>query len=472
MRSIRKTITYSTILWVALILTVGQIVVDSVVSNWLIKQFDTALESKARALVILTKYDGIEVEMDFADEFMPEFESPDKPEYFVLFLANANLLEKSHSFDGHAEPEFKNQDNEVRIADLTLPDGRRGRQISIKFVPQIEDKALRKKIPEEQRPRAILSISLERESLDTIIRNVHLLIIGISLVVLVAVMMSTTRAINAGLKPLIQIKDDISRISPHSIDRRIDNQGQPDELKPIATQFNLVLSEIEKAFTRERQFSSDVAHELRTPVSELRSLAEVGLRWPDERDIDSYFSDIHESSRNLDLLIENLLHLCRSEEGHIELEISQVKLGELLAKICRSLNHEITEKNLTIDLPVVNLTVVLVDAQWIELILQNLIFNAISHSPDDATISMQVKSDLEYSRLEICNPMLDPLSREDLEMIFDRFWRKDVARESGSHAGIGLSLVKSYAGLMNLDVSTTITDKGEFCISLSKIKNT
>ena len=472
MRSIRTTITYSTILWVALIMAAGQIVVDRVVSNWLIKQFDTAIESKARALVTLTKYDGIEVEMDFADEFMPEFESPDKPEYFTLFLNNAELLEKSNSFDDHADPEFKDQENEVQIEDLTLPDGRTGRQISIKFVPQIEDKALRKKIPEEERPRAILSVSLERESLDTITRNIHLLIIGISLVVLAAVMMSTKRAIDVGLKPLIQIKDEISRISPHSIDRRINNQGQPDELKPIATQFNLVLSEIEKALTRERQFSSDVAHELRTPVSEIRSLAEVGLRWPDERDIRSYFSDIHESSRHLDILIENLLHLCRSEDGHIELEISQVKLGELLAKICRGMNQEITDKNLTIELPVVNLPVVLVDAQWIELILQNLIYNAISHSPENATISMQVKTDLEFSQLEICNPMLDPLSNQDIDMIFNRFWRKDAARESGSHAGIGLSLVKSYASIMSLDVNASITENGEFNIRLSNIKNT
>jgi len=59
------------------------------------------------------------------------------------------------------------------------------------------------------------------------------------------------------------------------------------ELKPIATQFNLVLSEIEKAFIREREFSSGVTHVLRTPVSEIRSIAEIGLSWPNEKDIRS-----------------------------------------------------------------------------------------------------------------------------------------------------------------------------------------
>ncbi len=471
MRSLTKIITIWVILWVALFLAAGQIVIAGLVSNLLQDRFDTALESKTRALVTLTKFDGTEVELDFADEFMPEFEAPESPEYFELFLGDGSLLERSHSFSEYPASQFEDQTDEVWVSDLELPDGRAGRRVSIKFIPQIEDKnkALRETIAIENRPRAILQISRERESLDRTLIRFHLLIAGISILVLIAVMLSVTRAIKRGLEPLIQIKNDISQISPHTLDRRIATEGQPRELEPIATQFNLVLVEIEKALNREREFSSDVAHELRTPVSEIRSLAEVGLRWPDEKDIRSYFADIYDSSRQLDRVIENLLHLCRSEEGSIEVEINVIKLDELIEKVCQGLAEETAERDITIELPQTELPVILADAQWLELILQNLIFNAIAYSPNSATVTLIAVSDSDYCELKIENPMEDPLSSQDLDLIFKRFWRKDTARKTGRHAGIGLSLVKSYVKLMDLEVRATISNN-HFCISLSGLK--
>ncbi len=471
MRSISKTITISTILSVGLILAAGQIVVDRVVSNWILQQFDDALEARARALVTLTKYDGNEVELDFADEFMPEFEAPENPDYFELYLGDGHLLEKSHSFDGYPEPRFSDQSDAVEITDLILPDGRDGRRISIKFMPQIDDdnKALRTSIPLQDRPRATLRVSSERESLERSIQQFHLIILTISLVVLIAVMVSVSRAIRLGLKPLIQIKNEISQVSPDAIDRRITSTDQPAELEPIATQFNRVLAEIENAFIREREFSSDVAHELRTPVSEIKSLAEVGLRWPDEKDIRSYFADIYDSSRQLDRLIENLLHLCRSEASDIELQLNPVKLAELIDKVVLSFREEASDRNITIERGQGQMPTILVDAQWFELILQNLIYNAVSHSPDGALVNITADSRDGYCTLQIKNPMSDPLTDQDLEMIFKRFWRKDSARVTGRHAGIGLALVKSYVDLMGLEIKVSIAD-GNFQLDLSTIK--
>ncbi len=112
------------------------------------------------------------------------------------------------------------------------------------------------------------------------------------------------------------------------------------------------------------------------------------------------------------------------------------------------------------------------DVQWIGLILQNLIFNAISHSPPNSSIKIEVKTGLDYCELSIINAMLDPLTETDLDNIFNRFWRKNRARETGRHTGIGLSLVKSYANSMNLEVNTSISEKGLFCLALGKIKVT
>jgi two-component system sensor histidine kinase QseC len=465
MRSINKTITLTTILWVGLILAIGQIVIGTVISKWLTDQFDVAMESKARALITLTKNDTRKLEIDFADEFMPEFEHPNNPEYFELFLSDGTLLERSHSFDGHLESRFSDQADEVIITDLRLPDGRRGRQISIKFVPQIEDEndededdIKLARYPMDERPRAILRLSRERESLDSTRQRFHLLIIGATLATLFAIVISVPYVTRAGLRPLLRMKDEIGQITPSSMDQRISAEGQPAEIEPIANQFNLVLNEIEKAFIRERQFSSDVAHELRTPVSEIRSLAEVGSRWPDEKDIRSYFDDIHESSRHLDHLIENLLHLYRSEDGRVDIAPTKVDLQSLVNRLCSSLSYEAGTRSFSIEPSGIDLPKVVVNPHWLELILQNLLNNAISYSPPGCRIDIRAELDTRHCAIEFANPMTYPLTATDLDVIFNRFWRKDLARETGHHAGIGLSLVKSYVELMGLEINVSASD--------------
>ena len=250
----------------------------------------------------------------------------------------------------------------------------------------------------------------------------------------------------------------------------IDIENQPDELKTIATQFNLVLAAIEKALSRERQFSSDVAHELRTPVSEMLALSEVGMRWPDVKEAASYFTDIHESSRHLDRLISNLLHLSRCEEGQIDIQISEVKLDSLLENICSKLTFEANAKNIDYRFPDKKTPKLLVDENWLGLILLNLLTNAIAHSPANSQIEVEFFSQKDRGSIQIKNTTIDTLSADDLDHIFERFWRKDLARTSGQHIGIGLALVKSYATCLGLSVVASTAEDGKFCIRISKIK--
>ena len=168
-------------------------------------------------------------------------------------------------------------------------------------------------------------------------------------------------------------------------------------------------------------------------------------------------------------MIENLLHLCRSEEGRIELDVQSIKLDEVIAKVCQSLSEEAAERDIVIEPPITPMPLVLADPQWLELVLQNLVFNAISHSPTGSRVTIKTVADATTCSLEIENPMEDPLATEDLEDIFKRFWRKDSARAAGRHAGIGLSLVKSYVDLMRFEVQATATNK-QFCIVLRGMK--
>ena len=451
-------------------MTLGQLIVANVLSSWLSERFDDALHAKALALVTLTKSNGVEVEMDFADEFMPEFSRSSNPEYFELYLQSGILLERSRSFDAKHIVNFSEPTSDAEFGDLTLQDGRLGRKIAVRFTPQIEDKSLRPKYPEESREKAILILSRERKSLDDLLFKFYLLIAGIGLLVVIFITLAVTKSIKSGLIPLVNIARDISRITPESINLPINTENQPFELKTIATQFNLVLTEIEKALSRERQFSSDVAHELRTPVSEMLALSEVGMRWPDVKEATSHFFDIHESSKHLDQLISNLLHLSRCEEGQIDIQISEVRLDPLIKNTCSKLTFEAKAKNIEYRLPDQKLPRLSIDENWLGMILLNLLTNAIAHSPMNSLIEIEFFNQQDRGSIKIKNPMVEVLSADDLDHIFERFWRKDQARTSGKHVGIGLALVKSYAQCLDLEVETMIDVDKKFSIKITNIK--
>jgi signal transduction histidine kinase len=136
--------------------------------------------------------------------------------------------------------------------------------------------------------------------------------------------------------------------------------------------------------------------------------------------------------------------------------------------ISASLGDENRSKAISIKRPDDEAPLILVDPKWFELILQNLLSNAVSHSPCGTTIGIILEVKENLCRMEMHNQMSVPLTEEDLNHIFRRFWQKDLARESGIHAGIGLSLVKSYADLMSIDVDAWVV-KDRFHIVLSGI---
>jgi len=214
LKSIRLTTTVLTVICIVVILILGQLVIDSVLSNWLEERFDDALQAKALALVTLTKSNGVEVEIDFADEFMPEFSRPVDPEFFELYLQNGVLLERSRSFDRKHVSTFNAPTVDTEFSNISLPDGRAGRRVVVRFTPQIEDKSLRSKYPEESREKAIIVLSRERKSLDNLLFQFHLLIAGTGLMVVIFITFAVTKSIQSGLIPLVKIANDISQITP------------------------------------------------------------------------------------------------------------------------------------------------------------------------------------------------------------------------------------------------------------------
>jgi len=138
-RSLRGRLTLLLIAGVGALLLLAAITVRWMIGRWLESEFDGALLTKARVLVTLTKQDALEVELDFADEYMPEFQRQLNPEYFQLWLDDDSVLERSDSMAGKDLARGGALSSAPGYRSIELPDGRSGRQVQVDFVPQVED---------------------------------------------------------------------------------------------------------------------------------------------------------------------------------------------------------------------------------------------------------------------------------------------------------------------------------------------
>jgi len=257
-----------------------------------------------------------------------------------------------------------------------------------------------------------------------------------------------------GIRPVEEIAATARRITSMNLRERIRSEGYPSELASLAGTFNEMLDRLEESFERISRFSADIAHDLRTPVNNIRGEAEVALAR--SRTIDEY-RDVLESSLEeavrLSELIGNLLFLARAESPLTELHRENVNIGELLTTVCDYYEASATDAGISI---VVNdgaepLSAEL-DRSLMLRAVSNLVSNALAHTPPDGSVVLGANADSSTIRIEVSDTGAG-IPAEALPRVFDRFFRVDSSRSQGSGGtGLGLAIVKSIALLHDGDV--------------------
>lgn len=445
------------------------ITADIAIIRWLAKEYDANLHAKAKTLITLTKDLDDGVDFDFAEEFMPEYGLSDSAEYFELWTHGEGVFERSDSLLDNDLPYLGLEQQGYVFQDLALIDGRQGRMIQIVFLPQIPEDEDR--TPERLAAQKLMTLALarERDSLDSLITRTHLILSLSSMLILLIIYSLVKLTVRNQLQPLRVIKEQIKILDADNLSSRININNPPDELLDVITQFNQLLSRLDLSFTREQRFSSDVAHELRTPIAELKSMAEVALKWPDDIKLSNkFYTGVLESSCQMQKLVNNLLTLARCEKGLIELEPGEINLHTLIDNCIQHHRQEATSKQLKLISEIPEKVNIVTSITEFEQIIHNLISNAINYSPTHSEIHITLAIDNSLATLSISNTTVD-LTTDDLAVMFDRLWRKSKSRSSSINSGLGLSLVKAYAELLNLDIKTELTDNKLFHISIGKI---
>lgn len=426
-------------------------------SIWLGHEYDESLQAKANVLVTLMKDTPQGLDFDFADEFMPEFDDGQSPEYFQLWVNNKHIFEKSNSLNESELPLSPSATLGYTIQDLTLPDGRDGRMIQIVFYPQIPEDEDRTPDKLDQQKLMTLVLAAEREDLDLLVNTIHTVSITATLIVLFIINSIVKITIRNGLDPLNKMRDQIQLLDVGTLNERIDFKNPPSELRDVIEQFNQLLSRLDTSFYREQRFSSNVAHELRTPIAELRSMAEVALKWPEDIAlVKEFYSGVNDASKQMQLIVSNLLALARCEKGDINLKPQVIVLKDFINECWHQ--HESKNKNILLINRIPSKSKIITSLTEFEIIINNLIENAITYSPEGTDVIVDISHHTDSVTLVISN-MAEQLDQADLKLMFDRLWRKSESRSSSEHSGLGLSLVKAYIELIGLRISVSLSDK-------------
>jgi signal transduction histidine kinase len=260
----------------------------------------------------------------------------------------------------------------------------------------------------------------------------------------------TPLVVTRGLRPLAGLAEAMEKIGPDTPSVRLKSTPIR-EIAPLTARFNAVLARMEDGLQRERQFASGVAHELRTPLAELRTAIEVELRYPSGRSTHELLTDLGEIGAKMERIVAALLLLTRIEAGIEQLSLQRVDVSALTHALLGRHRHRLQERALQFQLEIEPAITWMADSTLLDVLLGNLLGNALAYAPAGSTIAVRCTS----QRWCVTNPAPD-LTEGDLVRMEQRFWRK--GKEAGVHTGLGLALAASAARAQSLRLELALRD--------------
>ena len=281
----------------------------------------------------------------------------------------------------------------------------------------------------------------------------------------VVILLAAWFGVRQGLQPLAKLSSDIRHISAEHLHLRLEPAEVPVELRELVGSFNQMIENLQHGFTRLSEFSADIAHELRTPLSNLITQTQVTLS--KERSLEQYrellYSNLEEQER-LAKMVSDMLWLAKTDNGLLKLKPEALALEPLVCQLLEFFELLADEKQvqLRFEGPAFSL---LGDKVMLQRALSNLLTNAIRHAKPASSVTIQVELQPHQRCIHVKNHG-KTIPAEHLPFLFDRFYRVDPSRQRHSDGvGLGLALVKSIVELHGGHVSVRSED-GLTCFSL------
>jgi two-component system heavy metal sensor histidine kinase CusS len=422
----------------------------------LLHEYDDLLGAKARTLAMLAEPRRSGVVFEFEEHGLVDFTRAFEPEFYEAWDDHGKTLANS----GHARGAFPKLApgtlDAPRYRFVTLPDGRPGRMIAVRFVPIPEDLSENEhRRPSITAPRrdetpaadatngVTLIVARDTIEMDAALRRVAWTLPGVFTLTVAVVLALLSWIVTRGLKPLNAIARQIGDVNEFDLGVRLPSDGAPTEMRPVIDGFNGLLERLEGAFDRERTFSSNVAHELRTPLAGLLATIQVALsRQRSDVAYRTALQDCEAISQDTHRLIETLLLLTKIESGQIYPSEGTLVVDALVDEQWEDFAARANQKGLTVAINGPPGVSIAADRDQMGIVLTNLFDNAVEYSQPGGSIEIRWNASATGLQLSVANGGCDLLA-EQTPHVFERFWRGDASRSAtGTHAGLGLALSK------------------------------
>ena len=256
------------------------------------------------------------------------------------------------------------------------------------------------------------------------------------------------------IKPVVKITRAARLMNTENLEGQLPLSGRGDEIDELSKTFNELFCRIKADFDRERQFSSDVSHELNTPLTVISGQAGLLLRWGKDNpeQLEKSLNAIKDEAKSMHAIIENLLQISRIESGRIKPQLCEVDVSELFDRVTQEIAAVSPEVRFELSceqgLPLVN-----TDPEMLHQIITVFVSNSIKFAGEACVIKLSAMRD-ESGRIMLSESDDGPgISESALPHVFERFYRADEAHtRSVGGSGLGLSIAKTLSEALGADI--------------------
>jgi two-component system sensor histidine kinase QseC len=461
MKSLRRQLTLRLLAGGTLLLILAGLLFRWQIRRALVAELNRSVMATFQTMVMTVEQKNGHLQIDLADTDVSQLEDPHGNAAFLVRTTSGEEIMRSVSLGTAQLPTRYGSLGAPTFFDSRLPDGRLMRWTAIRITPPYEDE-----IERPPKVDAILTVGIDRSPVDRQLRTIEdslLLAGGIALAMLGAFVYLGVRA---GLTPLDRLSASVATVDAASLATRFPKEALPAELQPIAVRLNELLARLQSAFARERRFTSAAAHELRTPLAELRALAEVNLTTPSSAaEAEQSWRDVLATVLSMESLASRLLDLSRTEDATRVLHVTNVPLAQAIAAAWEPWRARAVERQIKSEIALAPNLEAEVDPTVLSLVLGNLCSNAIEHSRKCSTVKISGSQIDDGVRLHFQNET-NSITASDLPHMFERAWQKEGAHHDGQHHGLGLTLAAEFADLLGGRLRAELIREGTVAFTL------
>lgn len=318
----------------------------------------------------------------------------------------------------------------------------------------------------------LLQIGRSTEDRENILKHFREIFVLVTVPLIIIGFIGGTFLSFRALRPVRHLVAAIRSIDTGKMDARVPSPQTGDELDELVTLFNGMVQKIELLIKGMKASLDNVAHDLRTPMTRLRGIAEMALG-SDQKSAEccEALSDCMEESERILSTLDALMDISEAETGVMALAVEPVDISALVGELVDMYRYVAEEKNITMHTNMHEKIFCMVDPTRMRQVIGNLLDNAVKYSPNGGRIDIETRRDQDdlFITVQDTGPGIAP---EDLLKIWDRLYRSDQSR-SQRGLGLGLSLVKAIVEAHNGRVeAVSLAEKGAaFTVSLPAINS-